>query len=65
MLIILNTINNKMFLTIFVSASYEFYSDRKESLYTLHVGYFKRHGSSHTRCINRQAYFDKEVNESR
>ena len=33
----------------------------KEALY---VGYFKRHGSSHTRRIKRHACFDKETNEN-
>ena len=60
-----NTINNKMFFAVFISGSYEFCSDGKGSLYTLHVGYFKRHGYSHTRRMNRQACFDKEVNENR
>ena len=54
-----------MFLAIFISGSYEFCSDGKGSLYTLYVGYFKRPGSSHTRCIKRQACFDKNVNENR
>ena len=46
-------------------SNYEFCSDGKGSLYTLHVGYFKHHGSLHTRCINGQARFDKETNENR
>ena len=59
-----NTTNNKMFLAVFISGSYEFCSDGKGSLYTLHAEYFKRHGSSHMRCVNRQACFDKEVGKS-
>ena len=54
-----------MFLAVFISGSYEFCSDAKGSLYTLHFGYFKRHGSGDTRRINRQECFDKEVNEKR
>ena len=54
-----------MLLAIFISGSYEFCSNGKGSFYTLHVGYFKRYGSSHTCRINRQACFDKEVNENR
>ena len=38
---------------------------KKGSLHTLHVGHFKRHGSSHTRRINRQTRFDKETDENR
>ena len=60
-----NTVNNKMFLAVFISGSYEFCSDAKGSPYTLHFGYFKRHGSGDTRRINRQECFDKEVNEKR
>ena len=54
-----------MFLAVFISGSYEFGSDGKGSLYKLHTGYFKRHGSSHTCRINRQARFNKETNENK
>ena len=54
-----------MFLAVLISRSYEFCSDGKGNRYTLHVGYFKRHGSSHMYRINRQACLDKEVNEDR
>ena len=54
-----------MFLAVYISGSYEFCSDGKWSLFTLHVGYFKHHGSFHTRGINGQARFVKETNENR
>ena len=54
-----------MFLAIYLSGSYEFCSDGKGFLYTLHTGHFKRHRSYRTRCIDRKAHFAKETNENR
>ena len=45
-----NTIDNKMFLVVCISGSYEFCNDAKGSIYKLHVEYFKHHRSCQQMC---------------